>query len=112
MIYSFKPFKPFRFLRSSHTLAAGPGTECFIAHTQSTHTIVWQIVHCMAKYLPRLKFSDLGLGQVCLGLGLGTVSLGLDLGLGRPGPDDMAAEIQARRTASTEHGIAKISSAA
>jgi hypothetical protein len=26
-IYSFKPFKPFRFLRSSHALAAGPGTD-------------------------------------------------------------------------------------
>jgi hypothetical protein len=38
--------------------------ECFVAHTQSTHTIVWRIVHCMAKYLPRMKFSDVGLETV------------------------------------------------
>jgi hypothetical protein len=101
--------------------------ECFVAHKQSTHTITWRIVHCMAKYLPRLKFSDvgletwsrsrdlsrpffggLGLGRAGLGLGLslGTVGLGLGLGLGRPDLDNITAEIQARRTASTKHGIA------
>jgi hypothetical protein len=81
----------------------------------------WRIVHCMAKYLPRLKFNDVGietwsrsrdlstqflavlqcLGHVglisigraglCLDLSLGPVGLGLGLGLGRPGLDNITA---------------------
>jgi hypothetical protein len=48
-----------------------------------------------------LGTADLGLG---LGIGLGTVDLGFDLGLGRLGLDNISAEIQVRRIASTEHG--------
>jgi hypothetical protein len=46
-------------------------------------------------------FSGPGLGHVGLGLGL-------DLGLGRPGLDNITAEIQAQRTASTEHGSSAV----
>jgi hypothetical protein len=95
-----------------NSLRGVPSKVRLTAGNYSVHNFYAEVLNLILNVSADLVYPALnnvlsvstGLGTAGLGLGLGTVGLGLDLGLGRPGLDNITAEIQARRTASTEHG--------